>query len=159
MGTITKTMVAALVLAAATACAGAGSGPDLGSVQPCDLLAPAQLADAGLAAGRPAGGGPASSCSWMPEGSGFGVPVVLTVLPGTDLAETREVAAVGAGAGLGAAGDLADAEVGGLPALRSTGEICLMYVDVGSGLLGLAGAGDCAAQQRMMEAALANLPA
>lgn len=154
MGTITKTMVAALVLAAATACAGAGSGPDLGSVQPCDLLTPAQLADAGLGAGRPVAAGPLQSCSWMPAGGGLGVPVSLALLPDTGLAEIRD-----AGAGLGAGADLTDTEVGGYPALRGTGDICAMYVDVGSGLIGLAGAGDCAAQQRTMEAALANLPA
>jgi len=51
MRMITKSAAVALLLLVGTACAGGGSGPDLGAVAPCDLLTPAQRADAGLGSG------------------------------------------------------------------------------------------------------------
>ena len=137
MRMITKSAAVALLLLVGTACAAGGSGPDLGAVAPCELLTPAQRADAGLGSGRPADTGPVRSCTWAPAGAGFGVPTSLLVLPDTELDEAR---AFSPGADPGDRGDLTTT------------------VDVGSGLLSLAGT-DCGRQQETVESMLANLPA
>lgn len=146
MRMITRTTAIGLVLLA-TACGGGASGPDLGSVAPCDLLTPAQRSDAGLDVGRPADTGPLRSCTWMPEGAGFGVPVILGVLPGSELGEARTVSP---------RAEVTETEVGGFPALQMTGEVCMTAVDVGSGLLSLTG--ECG-RQELIELAVANLAA
>lgn len=146
MTTMTTVLAAALALAAA-GCA----GPDLGSVAPCELLTPDQLADAGLGTGRPGDTGPARTCSWTPEGGGLAEQTMLMVLPGAGLDEFRSFP-VAAGSGT-----FADDEIGGRPALRRSGPGCLDVVDVGSGLLAVIGPGDCGRQRQLTERAVANL--
>ena len=65
------------------------------------------------------------------------MPTILLVLRDTALDRAR---AFSPGA------DPADAEMAGFPALRATGQICTTTVEVGSGLLRLAGT-DCGRQQ------------
>ncbi len=86
----------------------------------------------------------------MSEGAVFGVPTILLVLPGSGLDEAR---ASSPGA------DLAETEVGGFPALRSSGDLCATYVDIGSDLLSVAGGADCGRQQEVIELVVSNLPA
>ncbi|QNG52243.1 DUF3558 family protein [Pseudonocardia petroleophila] len=148
MRMITMLTVAALVLAGA-GCARGASGPDLGAVAPCDLLTPAQVAAAGLGPGRAADAGPVRSCSWRQEGPAFTVPVLLTVAPGAGLDEFRSAYP---------GGEFVDDEIGGFAALRTSGEGCSTVVDVGSGVLAVAGAADCDGQREIAELALANLP-
>jgi hypothetical protein len=147
---ITTMTVAALLLAGA-GCARGASGPDLGAVAPCDLLTPAQVAAAGLGPGRAADAGPVRSCSWRQEGAGFTVPVLLTVAPGAGLDEFRSASG---GPGV----EFVDDEIGGFAALRTSGEGCSTVVDVGSGVLAVAGGADCDAQREITELALANMP-
>ncbi|QJY49820.1 DUF3558 family protein [Pseudonocardia broussonetiae] len=141
---------AGLVLSGAGCARGAG-GPDLAAVAPCDLLTPAQLATAGLGAGRAADTGPARSCTWTRRDAGFAVPVAtLLVFPGEDLDGIRS-------APTPFSGGYTDAEVGGLAALRTSGPGCTTVVDVGSGLLSMVEPTGCADRGTMIELAVANL--
>lgn len=143
-------VTAGLVLSGAGCARGAG-GPDLAAVAPCDLLTPAQLAAAGLGAGRAADTGPARSCTWTQRDAGVAVPVAtLLVLPGEDLDGIRSAPAP-------FSGGYTEAEVGGFTALRTSGDGCSTVVDVGSGLLSTIEPTGCAAGGTMIELAVANL--
>lgn len=145
-------VTAGLVLSGAGCARGAGAGgPDLAAVAPCDLLTPAQLAGAGLGAGRAADTGPARSCTWTRRDAGYAVPVAtLLVLPGEDLDGIRS-------APTPFSGGYTDAQVGGFAALRTSGDGCTTVVDVGTGLLSMIEPTGCADGGTMIELAVANL--
>ncbi|MBW0130731.1 DUF3558 family protein [Pseudonocardia oceani] len=117
---------------------------------PCDLLTSAQLAAAGLGAGRAADTGPARSCTWSRQQASNAVPVVLLVMPGADLDGLRS-------APTPVSGGYVEAEVGGLAALRTSGPGCTTAVDVGSGLHSMVEPAGCADRGTMIELAVANL--
>ena len=132
---------------------------DLGTVDLCSLLPADRLTELGLApgGGRPADMSSLRTCTFAPDPAAgpIAAPVVLTALPGSDL--DRLLAAAGSDTGP-AAGLVRRTEVLGRPAAElGGGPVCTVFVEVEGGVLSLLGGTDCAATQRLAEAAVAGL--
>jgi hypothetical protein len=147
--------VVGLTLAFVAGCGVDRADVDLSSVAPCALLDQAQLAEVGLA-GASAQPGTAGvtvrTCRFTAPPSSL---VVLMVDPKGRLDGIQKVMA-GTSPELGA---LEEGEVGGRPSLHSTGKACNVFVDLGSGVLGVSGGPDCGAIQRTAELAVTSLSA
>lgn len=132
---------------------------DLGTVDLCGLLPADRLTELGLApgGGRPADMSSLRTCTFAPDPAAgpIAAPVVLTALPGSDL--DRLLAAAGSDTGP-AAGLVRRTEVLGRPAAElGGGPVCTVFVEVEGGVLSLLGGTDCAATQRLAEAAVTGL--